>query len=70
VDVVHARLASRPLRTHSHSIAYARIPADLDEYFACCPPGAQQALRQMRAAIRKAVPDSEEKIRYGMPSFT
>jgi len=41
----------------------------IDEYIASFPPGEQQKLREMRAVIRRAAPDAEEAIRYGIPTF-
>ena len=43
--------------------------ATIDEYIASFPPDIQEKLRGIRAAISKAVPDAEEAIRYGMPTF-
>jgi len=41
----------------------------VDEYIASQPEAAQRALRQVRNAIRKAVPGAEEVISYQMPSY-
>lgn len=41
----------------------------IDTYIAAFPPEAQERLREIRAALRKAVPDAEEAIRYGIPTF-
>jgi uncharacterized protein YdhG (YjbR/CyaY superfamily) len=46
-----------------------RAFADTDEYIATFPEDIQEKLRGIRAAIRNAVPDAEEAIRYGMPTF-
>jgi uncharacterized protein YdhG (YjbR/CyaY superfamily) len=43
--------------------------ATIDEYIASFPPDIQEKLQGIRAVIRRAVPDAEEAIRYGMPSF-
>lgn len=41
-------------------------PANIDEYIAGFPPSTQAALKKMRATIRKAAPEAEEKISYGI----
>ena len=41
----------------------------LDEYIASFPPDIQEKLQDIRAVIRKSVPDAEEAFRYGMPTF-
>ena len=44
--------------------------ATIDEYIATFPTSTQQILRDVRATIRAAAPDADEKISYGMPTFT
>lgn len=44
--------------------------ASLDEYIARFPKDYQNILEQVRATIKKAAPDTEEKISYGIPTFT
>jgi uncharacterized protein YdhG (YjbR/CyaY superfamily) len=41
----------------------------IDEYIAMFPAEIQQKLQELRAAIRAAVPEAEEKISYQMPTF-
>lgn len=41
----------------------------VDEYIANAPKELQEKLKELRAAIRSAVPDAAEKISYGMPYF-
>ncbi|GLU50751.1 DUF1801 domain-containing protein [Dyadobacter frigoris] len=43
---------------------------DVDNYIAGFPKEIQKLLEEMRLAIRKAAPDAEEKIGYGIPTFT
>ena len=43
--------------------------APIDEYIASFPPDIQEKLQGIRAVIRKAAPDAEEAIRYGIPTF-
>ena len=43
--------------------------ATIDEYIASFPPDIQEKLQGIRAVIRKAAPDAEEAIRYGIPTF-
>lgn len=44
-------------------------PKNLDEYIARFPADTQEILRQIRATINKVVPDAEEAISYGIPTF-
>jgi uncharacterized protein YdhG (YjbR/CyaY superfamily) len=41
----------------------------IDEYIASFPPEVQEKLQGIRAVIRRAAPDAEEAIRYGIPTF-
>jgi uncharacterized protein YdhG (YjbR/CyaY superfamily) len=41
----------------------------VDEYINSYPEQIQELLMQMRTAIRKAAPDAEEGIGYGMPAY-
>jgi len=43
-------------------------PTTVDAYIHGFPDGPRQVLEQVRAALRRAVPGGEEKIRYGMPA--
>jgi len=45
-------------------------PATVDEYIASFPPDMQAVLETVRAAIRAAAPGTEERISYGIPTFT
>lgn len=42
---------------------------DIDAYIAGFPAATQKALKQVRAAIRRAAPAAAEKISYAMPAF-
>ena len=42
---------------------------DIDEYIAIQTPEVQTLLAQMRQTIKKAAPEAEEVISYGMPAF-
>lgn len=44
-------------------------PATIDEYIAQYPADVQDILSKIRAVIRDAAPEAEEKISYGMPSY-
>jgi uncharacterized protein YdhG (YjbR/CyaY superfamily) len=44
--------------------------ATVEQYIASFPPDVQRTLEEVRAAIRAAVPGTEEKITYGIPTFT
>ena len=41
----------------------------IDEYIAEFPKDVQERLQKVRTAIKKAAPDAEEAIKYGMPTF-
>lgn len=41
----------------------------VDDYIASQPPAARAALEQVRAAIRKALPEAAEDISYNMPAY-
>lgn len=42
----------------------------IDEYIADFPEKIRLKLEQVREAIKKAAPEAEETIKYGMPTFT
>ena len=44
-------------------------PNNIDEYIASFPQDIQKTLEQLRMTIKKAVPEAEESISYGMPAF-
>ncbi|MCW5624766.1 MAG: DUF1801 domain-containing protein [Burkholderiales bacterium] len=44
-------------------------PITIDDYIAAFPPDVQRILQKIRATIRQAVPDAEERISYRMPTF-
>jgi len=45
-------------------------PNGIDEHIAKFPKDVQEILEKIRATIRKAAPDAEETINYGIPTFT
>ncbi len=45
------------------------VPQTIDEYIAAFPPETRAILDKIRATIRKAAPQAEEKISYRMPAF-
>lgn len=45
-------------------------PKTIDAYITLSPKKAQPLLKQLRDLIRKQVPNAEEKIGYGIPTFT
>jgi uncharacterized protein YdhG (YjbR/CyaY superfamily) len=45
------------------------VPKSVDEYIAGQPDAVRPKLEQVRAAIRKAVPDAVEVIGYRMPGY-
>jgi uncharacterized protein YdhG (YjbR/CyaY superfamily) len=44
-------------------------PANVNEYVASFPKETQQVLMQIRNTIHNTVPEAEETISYGMPTF-
>jgi uncharacterized protein YdhG (YjbR/CyaY superfamily) len=44
-------------------------PTDIDTYISVFPETIQNLLQEMRATIKKAAPEAEEVISYGMPAF-
>lgn len=46
-----------------------RVPNSVDEYIAAQPAALRPRLEQVRAAIRRAVPEAVEGIGYGMPGY-
>jgi uncharacterized protein YdhG (YjbR/CyaY superfamily) len=44
-------------------------PKTIDEYIAGFPQDVQEILQKIRATIRKAAPDAEERIAYQIPTF-
>ena len=47
----------------------ARTPTNFQEYAQDFPPRVRAILRKIRATIRKAAPDAQERISYRMPAF-
>jgi len=46
------------------------VAKTIDEYIADYPKDVQKLLEQVRNTIKKAAPKAEEKINYGIPTFT
>jgi uncharacterized protein YdhG (YjbR/CyaY superfamily) len=44
-------------------------PKGIDEYIAGFPEDVQVILQKIRITIKRAVPDAEETIKYGIPTF-
>jgi uncharacterized protein YdhG (YjbR/CyaY superfamily) len=45
-------------------------PKTIDDYIAGYPQDVQAILQKIRVTIKKAAPDAEETINYGVPTFT
>ena len=43
---------------------------NIDDYIAGFPNEVQEVLQKLRTTIRKAAPEAEESINYGIPTFT
>jgi uncharacterized protein YdhG (YjbR/CyaY superfamily) len=50
----------------SNKVRYSSI----DDYIASFPPEIQKILEELRATIKAAAPEAQEKISYQMPTFT
>lgn len=44
-------------------------PTTIDEYVDGFPDGTREVLAEVAAAMRRALPGAEERIRYGMPAL-
>ncbi len=47
-----------------------KAPLDIDEYIAGFPADVREILETIRTTIKKAAPDAQETIKYGMPTVT
>ena len=45
------------------------VAANVDAYIRGFPPDVQALLERMRSTVRRAAPDAEEFISYGMPAY-
>ena len=45
------------------------IPTTIDEYIATFPPDIQEIMQKVRETVKTAVPQANEAISYGMPTF-
>lgn len=50
-------------------MATSRTPKNFEDYLDRFPSDAQQRLQKMRQTIKKAAPQANEKISYGIPAF-
>ena len=46
-----------------------KAPESIEEYIAAQPEGIQPYLNQVRDALRRALPDAEERISWSMPTY-
>ncbi|NYT04378.1 MAG: hypothetical protein GKC00_06715 [Candidatus Methanofastidiosa archaeon] len=46
------------------------VAKDIDDYIKDFPKEVQTRLKKIRETIKEVAPDAEEKISYGMPTFT
>jgi uncharacterized protein YdhG (YjbR/CyaY superfamily) len=49
--------------------AARRTPASVDAYIAAFPPEVRAILERLRATARKLLPDAQETISYGIPTY-
>ncbi len=81
-DSVHVRITAMPEEkalwkcpkcgrefSRQNQDHYCVKPQDIDEYIKAQPESVQPRLREIRAVIRSAIPEAEEKISWSMPTF-
>lgn len=59
----------RTFKRRNQSHYCGKKPNTIDEYIAAQPAEQQPYLRAVREAVRKALPDAEEKISWSMPTY-
>lgn len=59
----------RALQRQNQSHYCGEKPKTVDEYIMAQPEECQQYLRQIRDALRAALPEAEERISWSMPTF-
>lgn len=70
MDVSTDHRHSQPVAGEKKSMKSERASfSSIDEYIAMFPEDMQATLEALRAAIRAAAPDAEERISYQMPAF-
>ena len=47
----------------------SKVPTNIDEYITGFPHDIQLILNHVRSTIKRAAPDAEESIGYGMPAY-
>ncbi len=47
----------------------SKVAENIDEYISGFPKDVQKQLKEMRATIKKAVPEAEEAIKYAIPTY-
>jgi uncharacterized protein YdhG (YjbR/CyaY superfamily) len=52
-----------------HETRTGAAPDTVDEYIESFPPGIQAVLRSVRATVKQAAPQAEERISYRMPAL-
>lgn len=63
------RFGEEPYAKHRMRIMKQSVPKSVDEYIAAQPEAVRRKLEQVRAAIRRAVPEAVEGIGYRMPGY-
>ena len=63
-DVLHVQIAERQEQSHS-----CEKPRTVDEYIDRQDAALQPRLREMRALLRQALPEAEERISWSMPTY-
>jgi len=70
-EVEGTRISARkkPMPKHRMRGMKQSVPKSVDEYIAAQPEAVRPKLEQVRAAIRRAVPEAVEDIGYRMPGY-
>ena len=58
----------RTFKNQNQSHYCGKAPETIDEYIAAQPEKAQRYLREVREAVRAALPEAEERISWSMPT--
>ena len=62
-------MCSKQRGSVTQRVRMSASPATVDEYIASFPPDIQAVLRSVRATVKRAAPQAEERISYRMPAL-
>jgi uncharacterized protein YdhG (YjbR/CyaY superfamily) len=71
IPFIHFKFVSSQLNFRTMAMTMrGPLAGDIDEYIAGFPKDVRTKLQEIRGTIRKAAPQAEEAIKYGIPTFT